>query len=62
MYDFLTVELKANKFKLTEVGRFLGSNMDGMNPLQLSASRGIRFMFQHILKRELTTILVRSCE
>ena len=50
--------MKADRFKLTEIGRFLSSNMDGMSPVQLAASRGLRFMFQHILRQELTTILV----
>ena len=37
---------RADKNMLTESGRLLSLNMDGMNPLQLSAKRCMRFMFQ----------------
>jgi len=63
MYDFLVhdlpADLAADKWRLTKgrEARLVALNMDGMTPVQLTAKRGMRFMFQHIMKAELTRIL-----
>ena len=63
MFDYLVAalpaELRANKWIHTDAHGKLSDeyNLDGMSPLQLSAKRGVRIMFQHIMKRELTTVL-----
>jgi hypothetical protein len=64
MYDFLVgtdgqlaEALRARKFPTTTSGRLVQWNLDGMSPMQLAAKRGLRYMFQHIVKSELTTVL-----
>ena len=63
MYDFLTSELpaavRADSTQLTvgTRGRLVHLDMDGMTPLQLTAKRGLRVMFQHIMKKEHTKTL-----
>lgn len=56
-HECLAEDLRAAKLQLTQAGRQLELNTDGMSPLQLSAKRGLRFMYQHIMKREHTIIL-----
>jgi len=66
MYDFLTrpggadclrVSCCAAKLQLSQAGRQVALNTDGMTPLQLVARLGLRFMYQHIMRREHTRIL-----
>ena len=48
MYDFLVRELpegdRADKSLLTQSGRLISLNMDGMSPLQLTARIGLRYI------------------
>lgn len=49
-YDFLTSELpealRADKDKYTEEGRLISMGMEQMQPMQLAATNGLRYMFQ----------------
>ena len=61
MFDFLAYELPeelaADKSALTSIGHLISLNMENMTPLQLTAKCGLRYMQQHIMKKELTRVL-----
>lgn len=61
MYDFLTrelpVEQRADKDALTQSGQQISMEMEGMSAVQLAAKRGMGYIFQHVMKSELTRIL-----
>lgn len=60
MYDYLTEGLppehRCDKLRLAETGQ-LALGTDQMTPLQLAAIRGLPYIFQHIMTKELTKIL-----
>ena len=61
MYDFLTTELpegqRADRKKHSSTGRLIQMSFENMTPLQMTIKRGLKFMFQHVMKREHTRIM-----
>ena len=61
MYDWMTRELpqtlRADGELLSHVGRLASINIDHMSGMQVACKRGLRAMFQHILRRDHVTVL-----
>ena len=61
MYDWMTkelpVELRADGSLRSRSGRLASLNLDGMSGMQLACKMGLRFMFQHIMRREHVKVL-----
>jgi hypothetical protein len=61
MYDWMTRELpptlRADGELLSHVGRLASIYIDHMSGMQVACKRGLRAMFQHILRRDHVTVL-----